>query len=221
MLCNLDCVLLGVSVCTPLELGDPFLHALASCFRIGYHADDVVHVLEVSMAHHLIDTGSHRDLTVPAEQMSSLICEHLWLLLHERFVFDVDELLCQSDLVTARWIAALVGVGSVQETVNHEMINVIQSQLLNAFRVGSQDHRGVLPTKSLRTHEELVAWLRPATKDGLANASHGGVCHRSDALHNASHALVVVLPSLDIETIILIRHDDRSLSSNTSEGNGF
>ena len=50
---------------------------------------------------------------------------------------------------TARWIAALVGVGSV----HHEMIHVIQSELLKAFRVGSTgspaQQRILATTKSL------------------------------------------------------------------------
>ena len=83
-------------------------------------------------------------------------CEQLCFLLRERFVFEVHELLSQPHLVTARWISALVGVGSVSLVVDHGEINVIMSQLFGAFRVGSQGLRAVQLTKNLPHLEELV-----------------------------------------------------------------
>ena len=68
--------------------------------------------------------------------------------------------------MTARWIAALVGVGPVSWIVDHKMTNVIQYQLLNAFRVGSEETQEV---QNLHNYEELVAWLRDANTDGSAN----------------------------------------------------
>ena len=69
--------------------------------------------------------------------------EQWWLLLHERFVSDVHRLLSQTHPVTVRWIASLMSVGSVSWTVDREMINVIESQLLDALCVGNQGLRAV------------------------------------------------------------------------------
>ena len=54
------------------------------------------------------------------------MCCELWILLNT-LVSDVDGLLCQPRLVTARGIAALVGVGSVSWIVDHETINTAVS----------------------------------------------------------------------------------------------
>ena len=67
------------------------------------------------------------------------MCYEQWLiLLHERKIFDVDGPLQQPLFLTVRGIAALAGVGPVSWIADHEMINVIQSQLLKVFRVASR-----------------------------------------------------------------------------------
>ena len=54
------------------------------------------------------------------------MCCELWILLNP-LVSDVDGLLCQPRLETARRIAAPVGVGSVSWIVDHETINTAVS----------------------------------------------------------------------------------------------
>ena len=89
--------------------------------------------------------------------MPSICCEQLWFLLHDCFVCEVDGLLCQQHLVTARWISALVGCRPSLFDTGPWEINVITSQLLKASRVGSQGLRAVQLTRIVRNHEELVA----------------------------------------------------------------
>ena len=66
-----------------------------------------------------------------------MCCEQLWFLLHEGFVFDVDRLLCQPYIVTARWIPALVGVATVSWIVDHghQRNHVSTAQMLSAWAV--------------------------------------------------------------------------------------
>ena len=78
--------------------------------------DDVVHFRKDSMVLHLIETGSHSDLQVAARRISSMC---VLFLAARTFRLEVDGLLCQSHPVTARWISALVGVGSVSWQVDH------------------------------------------------------------------------------------------------------
>ena len=75
--------------------------------------NDVVHVLKA-------------DPPIPAvaaSRLSSMCCEQQWMLPE----IAADGLPCQTLLLTARGVAALVGVRPVSWLVDHEMINVIQS----------------------------------------------------------------------------------------------
>ena len=110
-------------------------------------------------------------------KMSSICCEQQRTLLHERFVFEVDGLLCQPHLVTARWIAALVGVGSVSWAVIEGMINVIQCQLLNAFRVCTQVSELHSPPRIFVITKSLSRDCVLQTRMALQHLS--GVCLRS------------------------------------------
>ena len=100
-----------------------------------------------------------------------MCCEPKWVLPHERFVFEVDGLLCQPHLVTARGIAAPVGVASSSWKVTHERISGIQSQLLHDSRVGSQGLRAVQPTK------------KSLSRDCVLDRRLSGVRLRSPCLH--------------------------------------
>ena len=62
LMCHPACVLLGVAVCTPLELGDLFPLALASCFLMMLFtflsADVVLHLTDGS--HSFLPEGCHQ-----------------------------------------------------------------------------------------------------------------------------------------------------------------
>ena len=155
-----------------------------------------------------------------------MCCEQLWFLLHERFVFEVDGLLCQPHPVTARWIFALANVGSISWGSGPRAISAIMSHRLEACRVGSQGLRAVQSTRVLfvtakslsrvcvsqpRTVRSTPFWFLSL----FAVSTH--VKPAVDALHNASYAVKLscqvpkptngihtplVSMLMDIETII-------------------